>query len=109
MKKLTVLIFVFVVFISCNEKRQQNFSGDLNIPDAIFNYSAIGQGIPCILFAGAENLDKNLLPEEFLEHFNVIGANPDHVFIPRTKSGSEDNNRAGNPYFTVLFCPKPYT
>jgi len=79
MKKISVILFVIVVFISCKEKQAQNFSGDLNIPDAIFNYSAIGQGIPCILFAGAENLDKNLLPEEFLEHFNVIGANPDHL------------------------------
>ena len=79
MKKLTVLIFVFVVFISCNEKRQQNFSGELDIPDAIFNYSATGKGIPCIALTGGENLDKKLYPKEFLEHFNLIGANPDYI------------------------------
>ena len=68
-----------IKFSALFNEQQQNFSGKIEVPDAIFNYSAIGKGIPCILFAGAENLDKNLFPKEYLEHFNLIGANPDHV------------------------------
>ena len=60
-------------------QKQPSFSGDLDIPDAIFNYSATGKGIPCIALTGGENLDKNLYPKGFLEHFNLIGANPDYI------------------------------
>lgn len=66
------------MFSACVEK-QSSFSGDLNIPDAIFNYSAIGKGIPCIAFTGAENLDKHLYPKAFLEHINMIHASSDNM------------------------------
>ena len=77
-KKLIAFIIVSVVLIGCKQE-QLPLNGDLDIPDVIFKYSATGKGIPCIAFTGAENLDKNLYPNEFLEHFNLIGANPDYV------------------------------
>ena len=70
-----VLIFLMVpLLISCNH--DTNFSGPLDIPDALFSYSAIGTGIPCIAFTGSENIGKNLFPVEFLERFNLIHADP---------------------------------
>lgn len=77
MKKLLGLILIATTLCSCSNEK--SFSGKLDIPGTIFEYSAIGKGIPCIAFTGAENIDKNLYPEEFLEHINLIHASPDKL------------------------------
>ena len=77
MKKLLGFLFMAMIIFSCSNEK--DFSGKLDIPETIFNYSAIGKGIPCIAFTGAENLDKNLYPKEFLEHINLIHASPDYI------------------------------
>ena len=77
MNRQFFLILLFPIIFGC--KKQVEISGLLEIPDAIFTYTAEGNGIPCITFTGSENIGHNLYPPELLEHLIVIHADPSKI------------------------------
>ncbi len=77
MKPIVVIIFSFL-FLS-GEGYKTSFSGNLKVHDALFSYYAEGEGIPCIVFAGSENLGRNMYPKIFLEHFNLIHTDANQI------------------------------
>jgi len=75
-KRLSLLLLI-PILICCNQ--ETNFSGQLDVPNTLFTYSAEGSGIPCIMFTGSENVGQRLLPKQFRENFNLIHADPKNI------------------------------
>ena len=74
MKRLFLILIALVIFTGCDNDHE--ISGDLNIPGAIFKYSAEGKGIPCIVFTGSENIGHKLYPERLRKRLILIHADP---------------------------------
>jgi proline iminopeptidase len=64
----------FVLLAGCEKPLE--VAGPLNIPGAIFEYSAEGSGVPCIVFTGSENIGNELYSGALKEHFLFIHADP---------------------------------
>ena len=79
MENRIAFIVSILIITSCSTINNKTFTGNLATTETIFEYSAIGDGIPCIAFTGSENIDKNLYPATLLEHINLIHANPDNI------------------------------
>lgn len=77
MKKLISLLVLTTILFGC--KHQIKISGPINVPDALFTYTAEGNGIPCVIFTGSENVGHNMLPKELQEHFTFIHADPSAI------------------------------
>ena len=77
MKRFLFYFLLFSILFGC--KNQLEISGQLEIPDAIFKYTAEGEGIPCVVFTGSENIGHKLYPPELLEHFILIHADPSKI------------------------------
>lgn len=77
MKRFLFYFLLFPILFGC--KNQLEISGQLEIPDAIFTYTAEGNGIPCVIFTGSENIGHKLFPPELLEHFIFIHADPGKI------------------------------
>ena len=75
-RKIFIALFAIVLF-RCAEPK--NISGPLNVPDAIFTYTAEGKGIPLVIFTGSENLGQKFFPQELKEKFVLIHADPSKI------------------------------
>lgn len=82
---MKLLIFLLTVsFLNCNNQSKQNqksFSGLLDVPGSIFQYKGEGQGIPCVVFTGSENLGHKMYTDELRENLNMIHADPGKIKI----------------------------
>ncbi|WP_340114055.1 alpha/beta hydrolase [Maribellus mangrovi] len=77
MKNLIYLILFSTILFACNQ--QTKISGPIDVPDALFTYTAEGNGIPCVIFTGSENVGHRMLPAELQEHFVFIHADPSKI------------------------------
>ncbi len=76
--KLAIYYAVFLgILLACSKHGE--ISGLIDVPDALFTYTAEGDGIPCVIFTGSENIDHNLFPQELLENFIFIHADPGKI------------------------------
>ncbi len=75
--KISLLVSCLYLIIGCSAEKE--ISGLLDIPDAIFEYTAEGKGIPCVAFTGGENLGHRLYSEKFRQKFLLIHADPSHL------------------------------
>lgn len=82
--KVILLGFCLFLINGCNSEKE--ISGLIEIPGAIFEYTAEGKGIPCVAFTGSENLGHRLYSEKFREKFLLIHADPSH--LDSTTAGS---------------------
>lgn len=74
MKKVLLCFAVLLTMIATSCSRQIEISGLLDIPDAMFEYTAEGSGIPCITFSGSENIGHNIFTDALRQHFLLIHA-----------------------------------
>ncbi len=61
---------------SCLTSIEPKETMTLDVPDALFTYSALGKGIPCIAFTGSENIGHNPkleIPEEYTLVLRLMG------------------------------------
>jgi len=59
--------------------RPKQISGKLEVPGAIFQYNAEGNGIPCIAFTGSENIGHRLYTDGLHEKLLLIHADPKNI------------------------------
>ena len=82
-------LFVLIVILISNCSKKTEISGILDIPDAIFQYKAEGQGIPCVVFTGVaynkspddkhKLYSDNLRNEMLLIHANALHLGPEEL------------------------------
>lgn len=89
MKKHFLLAVLLTIFFGCD--RQVKISGPIDVPDALFTYTAEGNGIPCVIFTGSENVGHKMLPQELQEHFTFIHADPSKIENERVDNISLDD------------------
>lgn len=81
-------LFITILF-SCNVSKK--ISGPINVPNSLFTYTAEGNGIPCIIFTGSENVGHKMLPVALQEHFVFIHADPSNIDSTKINSISLDD------------------
>ncbi|MCP4724944.1 MAG: alpha/beta hydrolase [bacterium] len=76
MRRISVFITILLVLtiIGCSDHTE--ISGVLDVPDALFQYTAEGTGIPCVAFTGSENLGHKAYSDNLRRHLNLIYADP---------------------------------
>jgi proline iminopeptidase len=57
----------------------EEIAGKLSIPGALFEYTAEGSGIPCVVFTGSENIGRALYTDELRQHIKFIHADPSNL------------------------------
>ena len=77
MKHAIYYTVLLAISLACN--KQNEISGPINVPDALFTYTAEGDGIPCVIFTGSENIGHKLFPQELREKFIFIHADPGNI------------------------------
>lgn len=77
MKRAIYYAIFLTILMGCNKR--DRISGLLDVPDALFTYTAKGDGIPCVIFTGSENVGHNLFPTELQEYFIFIHADPSMI------------------------------
>jgi proline iminopeptidase len=77
MNRTIFLLLSLAILSGC--KKQQEISGPLNIPDALLTYTAEGNGIPCVIFTGGENIGQKVFPKALKDHFILIHADPSKI------------------------------
>ncbi|KAA3611061.1 MAG: alpha/beta fold hydrolase [Calditrichaeota bacterium] len=75
-KSIFVIFFLYLI-TGC--VTQKEISGKIDIPNSIFEYTAEGNGIPCVAFTGSENLGHRLYSEKFRNKFLLIHADPSQL------------------------------
>ena len=75
MKRVMVVSLVSAVILSGCE-RPQEISGVLDVPGSLFEYTAEGRGVPCVVFTGSENIGNQLYTDELRRHIMFIHADP---------------------------------
>lgn len=76
-KHIFYMTVLFAILVGCN--KQSKNSGLIDVPSSLFTYTAEGNGIPCVIFTGSENVGHNMLPKELQEHFTFIHADPSSI------------------------------
>jgi len=89
MKNLFYLVFLCTILFACN--KQTKISGPIDVPDALFTYTAEGNGIPCVIFTGSENVGHKMLPKKLQDHFIIIHADPSKIDDSKINSISLDD------------------
>lgn len=81
MKLFSILTVVFALIItSCGDKQEQlAVQGVLNIEGALFKYTAEGNGLPCVTFAGSESIGHKLYSDGLRKHIKFIHADQSDI------------------------------
>jgi proline iminopeptidase len=77
MKHIICLVGILVFLCGCD--RQHKISGSLHVQDALFEYTAEGDGSPLVIFTGGENVGQKLFPKELKDNFVLIHADPSKI------------------------------
>lgn len=77
MKYIIYLVVLLVIICGCDKKNE--ISGSLHVQDALFEYTAEGEGNPLVIFTGGENIGQKLFPEELKNNFVLIHADPSKI------------------------------
>ena len=101
MSRLFLIGLITTLLVSCKE--QINISGPLNIPDALFTYSAEGNGIPMVIFTGGENLGQNLFPHRRSAKRRLRRAGPGAVGAVRVSCSCKNPARNGGAFTAKRF------
>jgi proline iminopeptidase len=101
MKKLFMilpLVFLLCFTFSCQQAEEvaeepvvdvetrEEGEKPLNIEGALLTYSVDGTGVPCVFFAGGENIGLNLLSNELKKYIKFIHADPKDISKENAKS-----------------------
>ena len=77
MKHVICLLVFLSILPGCEEQR--DISGSLDVPNALFEYTAEGNGNPMVLFTGGENVGQKFFPKELKDNFILIHADPSNI------------------------------
>lgn len=69
----------------------ESTAGALDIPGAIFEYTAEGSGVPFVVFTGSENIGHLLYTDELREHIMFIHADPANLGPDRLETLTLDD------------------
>lgn len=74
------MMFIFLILLSCYFSfPQKTKTKVLDIEKTLFVYSTEGNGLPCIVFSGSENIGSRLYPEQFKKNIMLIHADPKNI------------------------------
>lgn len=79
MKRVVVPLAVLPALLSSSCNKPVEIAGLLDVPGALFEYTAEGSGIPCVVFTGSENIGRGLYTDELREHILFIHAAPSNL------------------------------
>lgn len=71
--------------------KPQELSGTLNVEEGLFQYYIEGNGIPCVVFTGSENLGLRFYSKELKKHLKLIHADPQNISSEAIKTLTLDD------------------
>lgn len=83
--KHSIILFVSGILILTGCSKPKQISGILEVPGAIFQYNAEGNGMPCIAFTGSENIGHRLYSDDLRKNLLLIHADPKNISAEQLK------------------------